>query len=64
MNELIMTTLYNLVKSMREKQVEYFKTRDKQALLEAKYLEQKVDSFIASVDNHNIIHKNNKAENE
>lgn len=50
MNELIMTTLYNLVKSMREKQVEYFKTRDKQALLEAKYLEQKVDSFIRSYE--------------
>lgn len=49
MNELIASTLLVLVKEMREAQTNYFKTRSKENLLSAKYLENKVDSFINSV---------------
>ena len=42
MNEFI-----ELVREMRNAQIEYFKTRDKNVLLKSKELERKVDSFLA-----------------
>lgn len=50
MNELITSTLIELVTEMREAQVEYFRTRDKEVLMRAKRMENKVDSFIRSID--------------
>lgn len=42
MNEFI-----ELVREMRNAQIEYFKTRDKHVLQRSKELERKVDSFLA-----------------
>ena len=42
MNEFI-----ELVREMRNAQIEYFKTRDKSVLLKSKELERKVDAFLA-----------------
>lgn len=50
MNELVTSTLIELVTEMREAQVEYFRTRDKEVLMRAKRMENKVDSFIRSID--------------
>jgi hypothetical protein len=50
MNELVTSTLIELVTEMREAQVEYFSTRDKEVLMRAKRMENKVDSFIRSID--------------
>ena len=50
MNELVTSTLIELVKEMREAQVEYFRTRQKEVLFHAKKMEAKVDSFIRSID--------------
>ena len=55
MNELIASTLLVLVKEMREAQTNYFKTRSKENLLSAKYLENKVDSFIRSVTGKQVL---------
>ena len=40
-----------LVADMRKKQKEYFKTRDRQVLIESKQLESKVDKVIESWEN-------------
>lgn len=50
MNELMFSTLLVLVKEMREAQIEYFRTRDKDVLMRAKRMDNKVDSFIRSID--------------
>ncbi|MBL8008759.1 MAG: hypothetical protein JNJ56_14655 [Ignavibacteria bacterium] len=55
MNELIASTLLVLVKEMREAQNNYFKTRSKDDLVSAKYLENKVDSFIRSVTGKQVL---------
>lgn len=41
-----MNKFIELVREMRNAQKEYFKTRDKSALLKSKELERKVDSFL------------------
>lgn len=41
---------FNLVSNMRDKQKEYFRTRDRAVLAESKRLERMVDSEITRVD--------------
>lgn len=41
---------FNLVSNMRDKQKEYFRTRDRAVLVESKSLERKVDDEIHRVD--------------
>lgn len=57
-----MTTLkfFELVSKMRDKQKEYFRTRDKNALVASKRLERQVDDEIARVNElmHQLEQKN------
>lgn len=46
-----MKQLLPAVKAMREAQKEYFRTRDRQVLLQSKALEKQVDELIAKYDN-------------
>lgn len=62
MNELIASTLLVLVKEMREAQNNYFKSRSKDDLVSAKYLENKVDSFINSVLGKQNVKSNQETE--
>lgn len=41
---------FNLVSNMRDKQKEYFRTRDRAVLVQSKSLERKVDDEITRVD--------------
>lgn len=41
---------FNLVSNMRDKQKQYFRTRDRAVLVESKKLERKVDDEIHRVD--------------
>ena len=43
-------TFVNMVRTMREKQKQYFKTRDQNAMIESKNAESLVDSFIRNFD--------------
>ena len=53
MDESDLTTLVNLVRSMRNAQKDYFKHRDQNALLESKRYEGLVDKFIKRFDEKN-----------
>ena len=53
-----MRHLVKLVKSMRSKQKEYFKTRDNLALSEARNLEIKVDSLIGDIESTELFSEN------
>lgn len=48
---LIMKNFITTVKTMREAQKEYFRTRDRQVLQRSKALEKRVDALIAEYDN-------------
>ena len=48
-----LTTLVNLVRSMRNAQKDYYKKRDQNALLESKKYESLVDKFIKRFDEKN-----------
>ena len=43
-------TFVNMVRTMREKQKQYFKTRDQNAMIESKNAESLVDRFIRNFD--------------
>lgn len=43
---------FNLVRSMRQAQKEYFRTRAHSALMKSKELERRVDEYIARGDNY------------
>jgi len=45
-----LTTLVNLVRNMRSKQKEYFRTRDYNVLMESKAAEGFVDKYIKNFD--------------
>ena len=49
MKELLQ--LVQLVRAMRASQKEYFRTRDKNILLQSKELERQVDKMLSSFDN-------------
>ena len=46
--------LVQLVRAMRANQKEYFRTRDKNILLQSKELERQVDKTLSSFDNLSI----------
>ena len=46
--------LVQLVRAMRANQKEYFRTRDKNILLQSKELERQVDKTLSSFDNPSI----------
>ena len=45
-----LTTFVNLVRNMREKQKQYFRTKDYNVLMESKNAEGLVDKFIKAFD--------------
>lgn len=49
-----MTDFISLVRSMREAQKEYFRTRDANVLVKAKELEAKVDKVISDAEEEDI----------
>jgi len=51
-----------MVKDMREKQTEYFKTRSTEMLREAKIAEHKVDKYIKSYENPALIFNDKEEE--
>ena len=56
---------YNTVKSMREMQIKYFRTRNIIVLQKAKALEKKVDDYIKEdIHKKNIIEKQREEINE
>ena len=52
--EFHMTDFISLVRSMREAQKEYFRTRDANVLVKAKELEAKVDKVISDAEEEDI----------
>ena len=48
-----LTTFVNIVRTMREEQKTYFRTKDWNALMESKESERLVDKFIRNFDERN-----------